>query len=53
MDTEIREELQKIPTRLVVIVAPLILGPALAVLVFPIIARVLTSLQGFTFMGDF
>jgi hypothetical protein len=53
MDTEIREELQKIPTRLVVIVAPLILGPALAVLVFPIIARILASLQGSSFMGFF
>jgi hypothetical protein len=53
MDTEVREELQKIPTRLIVIVAPLILGPALAVLVYPIIARVLASLQGTGFIGLF
>jgi hypothetical protein len=53
MDTEIREELQRIPTRLVVIVAPLLLGPALAILVFPIVARTIASLEGVTFFGGF
>jgi hypothetical protein len=53
MDTEIREELQRIPTRLVVLVAPLILGPALAAWVFPVVARTIASLEGVTFFGSF
>jgi len=53
MDTEIREELQRIPTRLVVIVAPLLLGPALAAWVFPVVARTIASLEGVTFFGSF
>jgi hypothetical protein len=53
MDTEVREELQRIPTRLVVIVAPLLLGPALAILVFPVVARTIASLEGVTFFGSF
>jgi hypothetical protein len=53
MDTEIREELQQIPTRLVVVVAPLILGPALAAWVFPVVARVIASLENTTFFGSF
>jgi Type II secretion system (T2SS), protein F len=53
MDTQIREELQQIPTRLIVIVAPLILGPALAAWVFPVVARTIASLEGVTFFGSF
>lgn len=53
MDTEIREELQQIPTRLVVIVAPLLLGPALAAWVLPVVARTMASLEGVTFFGGF
>jgi hypothetical protein len=53
MDTEIREELQRIPTRLVVVVAPLILGPALAAWVLPVVARTMASLEGVTFFGSF
>jgi hypothetical protein len=53
MDTQVREELQQIPTRLIVIVAPLILGPALAVWVFPVVARTIASLEGVTFFGSF
>jgi hypothetical protein len=53
MDTEIREELQRIPTRLVIIVAPLILGPALAAWVLPVVARTIASLEGVTFFGSF
>jgi hypothetical protein len=53
MDTEVREELQRIPTRLVVVVAPLILGPALAAWVFPVVARTIASLEGVTFFGSF
>ncbi len=53
MDTEIREELQRIPTRLIVIVSPLILGPALAAWVFPVVARMIASLNNVTFYGSF
>ncbi len=53
MDTEIREELQKIPTRLVVMVSPLILGPALAAWVLPVVARMLANLEGISFFGTF
>jgi hypothetical protein len=53
MDTQVREELQQIPTRLIVIVAPLILGPALAAWVFPVVARTIASLEGVTFFGSF
>jgi len=53
MDTEIREELQQIPTRLVVIVSPLILGPALAAWVLPVVARMIANLEGISFFGTF
>jgi hypothetical protein len=53
MDTEIREELQKIPTRLVVMVSPLILGPALAAWVLPVVARMIANLEGISFFGTF
>jgi hypothetical protein len=51
MNTEIREELQRIPTRLVVIVAPLLLAPALAAWVIPIVVRLIASLGGVSFVG--
>jgi hypothetical protein len=51
MDTEIREELQAIPTRLVVIVAPLLLAPALAAWVIPVVAHLIASLEGVSFVG--
>jgi hypothetical protein len=53
MDTEIREELQRIPTRLVVMVSPLLLGPALAAWVLPVVARMIANLQGISFFGTF
>ena len=53
MDTEVREELQRIPTRLVVVVSPLILGPALAAWVLPVVARMIANLEGITFFGVF
>ncbi len=53
MDTEIREELQKIPTRLVVVVSPLILGPALAAWVLPVVARMIANLRGNQLFWDF
>jgi hypothetical protein len=51
MDTEIREELQRIPTRLVVIVAPLLLAPALAAWVIPVVVHLIASLEGVSFAG--
>jgi hypothetical protein len=51
MDTEIREELQRIPTRLVVIVAPLLLAPALAAWVIPVVVNLIASLEGVSFKG--
>jgi hypothetical protein len=51
MDTEIREELQRIPTRLVVIVAPLLLAPALAAWVIPVVSHLIASLEGVSFVG--
>lgn len=53
MNTEIREELQQIPTRLVVVVSPLILGPALAAWVLPVVARLIASLEGVSFFSTF
>jgi hypothetical protein len=53
MDTEVREELQRIPTRLVVVVSPLILGPALAAWVLPVVARLIANLEGNSFLGKF
>jgi hypothetical protein len=53
MDTEVREELQRIPTRLVVVVSPLILGPALAAWVLPVVARMIANLEGIDFLGTF
>jgi hypothetical protein len=53
MDTEIREELQQIPTRLIVVVSPLLLGPALAAWVLPVVARMIASLEGVSLFGRF
>ncbi|MGB7540264.1 MAG: hypothetical protein WBM17_17110 [Anaerolineales bacterium] len=53
MDTEVREELQRIPTRLVVVVSPLILGPALGAWVLPVVARMIANLEGISFFGKF
>jgi hypothetical protein len=51
MDTEIREELQRIPTRLVVIVAPLLLAPALAAWIIPVVVNLIANLEGVSFSG--
>jgi hypothetical protein len=53
MNTEIREELQQIPTRLVVVVSPLILGPALAAWVLPVVARLIANLENVEFLSTF
>ncbi len=49
MKTVSRELLQKIPSRLILIAFPALLMPALFVLVFPLAARLIASLQGMGF----
>ncbi len=49
MKTVSREQLQKIPSRLILIAFPALLMPALFVLVFPLAARLIASLQGMGF----
>ncbi len=44
-----REQLQKIPSRLILMAFPALLMPALFVLVFPLAARLIASLQGMGF----
>lgn len=45
IDTVLREQLQNIPARLMIIVIPLLLGPALVLLVIPVVAQLLASLS--------
>jgi hypothetical protein len=49
MKTISREQLQKIPSRLILMAFPALLMPALFVLVFPLAARLIASLQGLGF----
>jgi len=49
MKTGSREQLQKIPSRLILMAFPALLMPALFVLVFPLAARLIASLQGMGF----
>jgi len=53
MDTTQREHLQRIPTRLTIFVLPGLLGPAIVVLLYPMVARMLASLGGTGFGGGF
>jgi hypothetical protein len=52
-ETRQREQLQKIPARLILLAFPGLLGPALFVLVFPLVARVIAALQGLSWGGGF
>ena len=52
-ETRQREQLQKIPARLILLAFPGLLGPALFVLVFPLVARVIAAMQGFSWGGGF
>jgi len=47
LTTRKREQLQQIPSRLILFVFPTLLGPILALLVFPLVARLLAQLQGY------
>jgi len=49
MKTVSREQLQKIPSRLILMAFPALLMPALFVMVFPLAARLIASLQGMGF----
>ena len=51
--TEARENLQKIPTRLTLIVLPALLGPAIVALLYPVAARLLASIGGNGWSGGF
>ena len=53
MKTASREQLQKIPSRLILMAFPALLMPALFLLVFPLAARLITSLQGMTWGSGF
>lgn len=53
MDTAQREHLQRIPTRLTIFVLPGLLGPAIVILLYPMVARMLASLGSTSFGGGF
>jgi hypothetical protein len=53
METRQREQLQKAPSRLILLAFPGLLGPALFVLVFPLVARVIAAMQGYSWGGGF
>ena len=45
IDTGLREQLQQVPARIMIIVFPLLLGPALVLLIYPVVAQLLASLS--------
>ncbi len=51
--TAARENLQKIPTRLTLLVLPALLGPAIVALLYPVAARLLASISGSGWSGGF
>ena len=53
MVTTSREQLQKIPSRLIMMAFPALLMPALFILVWPLAARVIANLQGMNWGGGF
>ncbi len=53
MKTASREQLQQIPSRLILMAFPALLMPALFLLVFPLAARLIASLQGMTWGSGF
>ena len=53
MKTASREQLQKIPSRLILMAFPALLMPALFLLVFPLAARLIASLQGMIWGSGF
>ena len=53
MYTAARENMQRIPTRLTVLVLPALLGPAIVVLLYPVVARLLANMGGAGWSGGF
>ena len=51
--TAAQENLQKIPTRLTLLVLPALLGPAIVALLYPVAARLLASISGSGWSGGF
>lgn len=51
--TAARENMQRIPTRLTVVVLPSLLGPAIVVLLYPVVARLLANMGGAGWSGGF
>jgi len=51
--TAARENMQRIPTRLTVLVLPALLGPAIVVLLYPVVARLLANMGGTGWGGGF
>ena len=52
-ETKAREHLQRIPTRLTLFVLPALLGPAIVVLLYPVVARLLAQMGGTGWGGGF
>lgn len=46
IDVSAREQLQSIPSRLIIIVFPMLLGPGLVVLLYPVVSKLLASMSG-------
>ena len=53
MYTAARENMQRIPTRLTVLVLPALLGPAIVVLLYPMVARLLAAMGGMSWAGGY
>jgi len=53
MVTALREQMQRIPTRLTVLVLPSLLGPTIVLLLYPVVARLLASMAGVGWGGGF
>jgi hypothetical protein len=51
--TAARENMQRIPIRLTVLVLPALLGPAIVVLLYPVVARLLANMGGVGWGGGF
>jgi len=44
--TQAREHQQRIPSRLTLLIFPILLGPAIALLIFPMVARLMATISG-------
>lgn len=53
MYTTARENMQRIPTRLTVLVLPALLGPTIVLLIYPMVARLLAAMGGISWAGGY